>query len=71
MHFKILIYIYRVAETLLFNMHLTHIAGILQMPHMVHFMACLKCAFSLSSELNVVNIQFGKVFLSSEKSFSI
>jgi len=53
MQFKILIYIYRAAETLIFNMHLTHIAGILQTPHMVLFMVRLKCAFSQCSELNV------------------
>jgi hypothetical protein len=45
------------------NMHLTHIAGILQkMPHMVQFMACLKCAFSHLSELNVVTFILAKFF---------
>jgi len=41
MQFKILIYISRVAEALIFNMHLTHTAGIVQTPHMVQFMAYL------------------------------
>ena len=60
MQFKILIYISRVAEAVIFNVHLSHNTGILQTPHMVQFMACLKCAFSHCSELNVVTFILAK-----------
>jgi len=39
-------YISRAAETNIFNLHLTHIAGIVHTPHMVQFMARLNCTFS-------------------------
>jgi len=60
MQFNILMHISRPAEAHIFNIHLTHIAGILQMPHMVQFMARLKCAFSHCSELNVVTFILAK-----------
>jgi hypothetical protein len=45
MQFKIPMHISRTAEARIFNVHLTHIAGILQTPHMVLFMARLNVRF--------------------------